>query len=180
VRAAGCAVPIVLFGYYNPVFVIGAERFCRDAADAGAVGLLLVDLPVDESGEILPAVRAAGLALVPLLAPTSSPERMARVAALEAPFVYYVSMTGVTGAALRGRDELPRRIAEVRAAVGAPVAVGFGIVTPDDARAVAAAADAVVVGSAIVRTIEQNGADPAPAVAAQVRALAAAIKNFGC
>jgi tryptophan synthase alpha chain len=175
VRAAGCAVPVILFGYYNPVFVVGVERFCAAAAAAGADGLLLVDLPVDELDEVVPAARAAGLEVVPLVAPTSSPERMAKVAALGAPFVYYVSMTGVTGAALRGIDELPRRIAEVRAAVRAPVAVGFGIATPDDARRVAASADAVVVGSAVVRTIEAHPDDPATAVARLVQALKAAI-----
>src|SRR5262249_24904524 len=83
VRAAGCDVPIVLFGYYNPVFVCGVDRFCREAAAAGAQALLVVDLPVDEAGELLPAVRAAGLDLIPLLAPTSTPARMARVAELE-------------------------------------------------------------------------------------------------
>src|SRR5262249_22250810 len=156
VRAAGCAVPIVLFGYYNPVFVVGVERFCREAAAAGAQGLLLVDVPVDELDEVAPAARAAGLELVPLVAPTSSPARMAQVAALDPPFVYYVSITGVTGAAIRGLDELPSRIAEVRAAVRAPVAVGFGIATPEDARRVAACADGVVVGTAVVRAIEAH------------------------
>ena len=172
VRRAGCAVPIVLFGYYNPVFVRGVERFCAEAAQAGAAGLLLVDLPVDEAGELAPAARAAGLELIPLVAPTSSAERIARVAALEAPFVYYVSMAGTTGAALRSRDDLPARVAAVRRAVGVPVAVGFGIVTPDDVRQVAATADAVVVGSAVVRAIEKAGADPAAAVAKLVAELA--------
>ena len=175
VRAAGCAVPIVLFGYYNPVFVVGVERFCREAAAAGAQGLLLVDVPVDELGEVVPAARAAGLEIVPLCAPTSSPERMAQVAALDPPFVYYVSITGVTGAALRGLDELPRRLDEVRAATRAPVAVGFGIATPDDARRVAACADGVIVGTAVVRAIEAHPADPAGAVARLVTALKAAI-----
>jgi tryptophan synthase alpha chain len=177
VRAAGCAVPVILFGYYNPVFVHGVERFCRAAAAAGAQGLLLVDLPVDELGELQPAARAAALDVIPLVAPTSPPARMARVAALEAPFVYYVSMTGVTGAALTGMADLPARIAAVRAAVGAPVAVGFGIATPDDARGVAAAADAVVVGSAVVREIERHPEDPAGAVGALVAALAAGVRG---
>ena len=176
VRAAGCEVPIVLFGYYNPVFVSGVERFCRDAAAAGADGLLLVDLPVDEAGEILPAVRAAGLELIPLLAPTSPPERMARVAELDAPFVYYVSLTGVTGAAIGSDTDLPDRVAAVRAAVGRPVAVGFGIKTPDDARRVAAFADAVVVGTAIVSAIE-GAREPVRAVEELVSALAAAVAS---
>jgi len=114
---------------------------------------------------------------VPLLAPTSTPARMARVAALEAPFVYYVSMTGVTGTAIKEHGELAGRIAEVRAAVGAPVAVGFGIVTPDDARRVAAAADAVAVGSAVVRAIHKHRDAPAAAVAELVAALAAGVRG---
>jgi tryptophan synthase alpha chain len=177
VRAAGSRVPIVLFGYYNPVFVHGAERFCRAAADAGADGLLLVDLPVDESGEIAPAARAAGLEVIPLVAPTSTPARMERIAAENAAFVYYISMAGVTGAALRGREDLGARVANVRAAVRAPVAVGFGIVTPEDVRAVAAAgADAVVVGTAVVRTIEANAKQPAEAVSKLVAALAGGLR----
>jgi tryptophan synthase alpha chain len=169
-------VPIVLFGYYNPVFVHGVERFCRAAAAAGAQGLLLVDLPIDEAGEVTGPARAAGLELIPLVAPTSTPARMARVAALEAPFVYYVSMTGVTGVALRGLAELPERVAAVRAAVAAPVVVGFGIASPDDARRVAGFADGVVVGSAVVRAIERNPADPAGAVKALVTSLAEAVR----
>jgi tryptophan synthase alpha chain len=174
-RAAGCAAPIILFGYYNPIFVSGAERFCREAAAAGADALLIVDLPVDEAAELLPLARAARLDLVPLLAPTSTPERMARVAELDPPFVYYVSITGVTGAAIgRAAAELGPRVAAVKQAVRRPVAVGFGIKTPDDARAVAEAADAIVVGTAIVRAIEA-APRPAEAVAALVGALKAAI-----
>jgi tryptophan synthase alpha chain len=185
VRAAGCEVPIVLFGYYNPIFVYGVERFCGAAARAGADGVLVVDLPVDEIGELTPAAQAARLDVVPLLAPTSSAQRMARVAALGAPFVYYVSITGVTGAAIGGAlDELGTRVREVRAAVQAPVAVGFGIKTGQDARAVAATgADAVVVGSAIVQAIERAdvlamGVAPVNTVAAeQVAELVRSLKG---
>jgi tryptophan synthase alpha chain len=173
-RAAGCDVPIVLFGYYNPIFVTGAERFCRDAAAAGADALLVVDLPVDESAELLPVARAAGLDLVPLLAPTSPPERMARVGELDPPFVYYVSLTGVTGAAIGRAGDLGPRVAAVKQAVRRPVAVGFGIKTPDDARAVAEVADAIVVGTEIVRAIEGSTA-PAASVARLVSALKGAI-----
>jgi tryptophan synthase alpha chain len=175
-RASGCEVPIVLFGYYNPVFVRGVDRFCREAAQAGADGLLVVDLPVDEMGELLPAARAAGLDVVPLVAPTSPAPRIARIAEVGAPFVYYVSMTGITGAALRELDELPARVRQVRETVRAPVAVGFGIATPDDARRVAASADAVVVGSAVVRAIEKNPGREAVAVGELVASLAGAIR----
>lgn len=175
VRQAGCDVPIVLFGYYNPVFVYGVERFATDAATAGADAVLIVDLPVDEIEEFALPARAAGLDVVPLLSPTSPPERMRKVAALGAPFVYYVSITGITGAALSGLEGIARRVAEVKEVVKAPVAVGFGISTPDDARAMGQVADAVVVGSAIVRVIEKNP-DRAPvAVAELVSALKAAL-----
>jgi tryptophan synthase alpha chain len=176
VRAAGCATPIVLFGYYNPIFVRGVPSFTRDARAAGVDGVLIVDLPVEELGELAGPARAAGLDVVPLVAPTSSAERIARVATIGAPFVYYVSMTGVTGAALAARDALGPRVAEVRAAAKAPVAVGFGIATPDDARAIARVADAVVVGSAVVRAIEKNPGREVVVVEQLVGALAAALR----
>jgi len=176
VRAAGCDVPIVLFGYYNPIFVSGVAGYCGAAADAGADALLVVDLPIEESGELVPLARAAGLDVVPLLAPTSSPARMRLAAASGAPFVYYVSLTGVTGAALESSAAgLAARVAEVRAAVGCPVAVGFGIATPAQARDVARVADGIVVGTAIVKAIDAAPADPAGAVAALVASLKSAI-----
>ncbi len=174
-RAAGSEIPIILFGYYNPIFVEGVHPFCQAAAAAGADGLIVVDLPVDESEELAGPAREHGLDLIPLVAPTSSAERMARVAAVGAPFVYYVSITGVTGAALAGAGDLASRVADVRARVRAPVAVGFGVATPDDARRVAAAADAVVVGTAVVRQIEKHAADPAAAVGTFVASLKAAL-----
>lgn len=175
VRAWGGEVPLVLFGYYNPIFCRGVERFCREAADAGADALLVVDLPVDEMGELLGPARDAGLDVIPLVAPTSTPARIARAAELAPPFVYYISITGVTGAALRDVPELGPRVSQVRAATGVPVAVGFGIATPDDARAVAAHADAVVVGSAIVRAVESEPSRAPRAVFELVRALKAAL-----
>jgi tryptophan synthase alpha chain len=174
-RAAGSEIPIVLFGYYNPIFVQGAHPFCAAAAAAGADGLIVVDLPVDESEELAGPAREHGLDLIPLVAPTSSPARMDRVAAVGAPFVYYVSITGVTGAALTTTSDLTSRVADVRTHVRAPVAVGFGVATPTDATRVAQAADAVVVGSAVVRTIEKHPSDPATAVGAFVASLKAAI-----
>jgi tryptophan synthase alpha chain len=175
VRAAGEDVPIVLFGYYNPVFVHGVERFAREAKSAGADGVLVVDLPIDELDELLGPARAVGLEVVPLLAPTSTPQRMSRVRRVGAPFVYYISMTGVTGAALRDTEAIGARVADVRASVDAPVAVGFGIATPDDARRVAAFADAVVVGSAVVRAVEDHPGHEAEAVGALVASLKAAL-----
>ena len=174
-RAAGVSAPIVLFGYLNPIVVRGVDRTLATAAAAGVDALLVVDLPVDEMGDLAPAARHNGLELVPLVAPTSTAERMARVAALEAAFVYYISIAGVTGAALAGRDGLAARIAAVKQAVRRPVAVGFGIATPEDARRIAADADAVVVGTAIVKAIEQSPGREVEAVATLVSALKRAI-----
>ena len=150
-RDRGCEAALLLFGYYNPVFTRGIERFCTEAAQAGADGLLIVDLPMDEAEELALFARPAGLEIIPLLAPTSGPERMQKAAALDPAFVYYVSMTGVTGSRLTDTGDIAARVAHIKQAVGRPVAVGFGIQTPEDARRVAGYADAVVVGTAIVR-----------------------------
>jgi tryptophan synthase alpha chain len=157
-RSRGCEVPIVLFGYYNPIFVHGVERFAGAAAAAGVDAVLTVDVPVDELDELRVPLAARGVDVVPLVAPTTGPERMARVRALAPPFVYYISITGITGAAFRGAASSAERVAVVREATAAPVVVGFGIKTADDARAVAAYADGVVVGSAVVQRIAQAGA----------------------
>jgi tryptophan synthase alpha chain len=176
-RADGVAVPVVLFTYFNPLHVRGVERFAASAAAAGVDGVLCVDLPPEEAGELGPALRAQGLDLVFLLAPTSTPARVARVAELASGFVYYVSRTGVTGE----RDALPadlaRDVRRLRRRLGLPVAVGFGISTPEQVAAVGRLADGVVVGSALVRTVEAAGSGPgvAAAVAAQVRILTAGL-----
>jgi tryptophan synthase alpha chain len=175
VRAAGCDVPVVLFGYFNPVFVRGVERFCHDAAAAGADGVLIVDLPVDELAELVGPAHDAGLAVIPLAAPTSGPERLAAIAALAAPFVYYVAITGVTGAALGGAADLGDRIAALRGAGASKVAVGFGVATPEDARRVGQVSDGVVVGTAIVRAIEGHVGTEAAAVSALVASLRGAL-----
>jgi tryptophan synthase alpha chain len=153
-------VPIVLMGYYNPVFRYGADAFARDAAAAGVDGLLLVDLPPEEAGELHPQLRAAGIDLITLLAPTTPPARMARLAEAAEGFLYYVSMTGVTGTQAVDAAAIADAVAEVRRQCPVPVAVGFGVTTPEDARAVAAFADAVVVGSALVKVIATHGHDP--------------------
>lgn len=163
-RGRGCEVPIVLFGYYNPLFVHGLERFAGAAAAAGIDAVLTVDVPIDELDELRAPLAARGVDVVPLAAPTSGPERLARLRALDAPFVYYISMTGITGAAFRGAAGGPERVAAVRAAAAAPVAVGFGIKTAADARQVGAYADGVVVGSAVVERIA--AAAPGQAAAA--------------
>jgi tryptophan synthase alpha chain len=151
-------VPIVLMGYFNPVFRYGAERFAHDAAAAGVDGVLLVDLPPEEAGEIRAALQAAGLRLITLLAPTTPPERRARLAAAGEGYLYYVSMTGVTGSRAVDALAIAEEVADLRAHSPVPVAVGFGITTAADAAAVGRFADGVVIGSALVRIIESCGA----------------------
>ena len=150
-------VPIVLFGYYNPVFVYGVETAARDARDAGADAFLIVDLPPEEAGEVTPALAANGLDFVPLVSPESDASRMARAAALATGFVYYVSMTGVTGASLPLLDDVRARLEVLRATTRVPVAVGFGVRTPAQAAALAQVAEGVVVGSALVQAIAAAG-----------------------
>ncbi|RMH36353.1 MAG: tryptophan synthase subunit alpha, partial [Deltaproteobacteria bacterium] len=147
VRARGCAVPIVLFGYYNPLVVFGVDAFADAAASAGVDACLVVDLPVDELDELRVPLSARGIGVVPLIAPTSGDERIARARAVDPPFVYYISMTGITGADFGRAGDVGGRVARVRELTGAPVAVGFGVKTPADAARVAASADGVVVGS---------------------------------
>jgi len=150
-------VPIVLMGYYNPVFHYGAARFAADAADAGVDGLLLVDLPPEEADEIHADLKQAGIDLITLLAPTTPEERMAELAGKAEGYLYYVSMTGVTGSQKVDAGAIEAAVRKVQEKSRVPVAVGFGISTGADAAAVGAFADAVVVGSALVKIIETHG-----------------------
>lgn len=168
-------VPIVLMGYYNPIFHYGSARFARDAAAAGVDGLLLVDLPPEEAEEIHSDLRAADIRLITLLAPTSPPERMARLAAAGEGFLYYVSMTGVTGASQVDARAIESAVRSLRALSPVPVAVGFGISSVDDAAAVGAFADAVVVGSALVKVVAAYGLSPE--LPAQVGAFIRSLKQ---
>lgn len=152
-------VPIVLMGYFNPVFRYGAERFAHDAAAAGVDGLLLVDLPPEEADEVHGALQAAGLRLITLLAPTTPPSRRGRLAAAGEGYLYYVSMTGVTGSKTVDAAAIAEEVTALREQSPVPVAVGFGITTPADAAAIGRFADGVVVGSALVRIIETRGRD---------------------
>ncbi len=154
-------IPLVLMGYYNPVFRYGVERFARDAVAAGVDGLLLVDLPPEETTEIKPATAAAGLPLITLLAPTTPLERSRRLAAAAEGYIYYVSMTGVTGTQAVLPAAIRDVVIELKTLAPVPVAVGFGISTLADVQAVAEFADAVVVGSALVRIIGEHGSDEA-------------------
>ncbi len=154
-------IPIVLFGYFNPFLRYGCDRLCADAAHAGADGLLAVDLPPEENAELRRPARRAGLDLIYLLAPTTPLERSRRIARMASGFLYYVSITGVTGSPAALGPELRRRIDELRPFVSLPIGVGFGISTPEQARDVASYADAVVVGSALSRLLETHGASTA-------------------
>jgi tryptophan synthase alpha chain len=179
-RGRGVDTPIVLFGYYNPIFVRGVDAFARDARDSGVDAVLTVDLPIDELEELHGPLKEHGVDVVPLVAPTSTPTRIARVATIDPPFVYYISRTGITGSEFKGSAGGDSRINEIRKVTGAPVCVGFGIKTTDDARRVGALADGVVVGSAAVQCIHDAGPDGAPqALEAFVRSLRSVLGSRG-
>ncbi|HEX2223496.1 MAG TPA: tryptophan synthase subunit alpha [Thermoanaerobaculia bacterium] len=154
-------VPIVLFTYFNPVLSRGVERFAEQAAASGVDGVLCVDLPPEEGGrDFIPALREQGVDTVFLLSPTSTRERINKVAEASSGFLYYVSRTGVTGEQSELPADLVRDVKRLRRRVGQPVAVGFGLSSPSQVAAVGEVADGVVVGSALVRLIEENGGDP--------------------
>lgn len=154
------SVPIILYGYYNPIFRYGAERFATDAQRAGVDGLLVVDLPPEEVGELLPSLRAAQIHFIFLLAPTSGPDRVRKVLRHASGFLYYVSVTGVTGVRPMLADAVRPAIERLRQSTALPIGVGFGISTPEQAAAVAAFADAAIVGSAIMRIVDAHRGTP--------------------
>ncbi len=149
-------VPLILFGYYNPIFHYGPQRFADDAKAAGADGLLVVDLPPEEADELYRPARKAGLKLIFLLAPTSDGDRVQAVLKKASGFLYFVSMTGVTGSKKIETGDVGEMVTSLRAASDLPIGVGFGITSAQEAARVASFADAVVVGSAIVRLIEES------------------------
>lgn len=149
--------PVVIFGYYNPFLQYGIRDFCRDARSAGADGILVVDLPPEEGGEMAPEAKRSGLDWIPLVSPTSGGDRVRRAAAAGSGFLYLISVTGITGARKALPPRLPEWTREVKAKSRLPVAVGFGISHPAMAKEAAAHADAAVVGSACVRMVERYG-----------------------
>jgi tryptophan synthase alpha chain len=174
-RQHDVATPVVLMGYLNPIEAMGYGDFARAAAEAGVDGVLVVDLPPEESHELAPLLKAADMDLIFLLAPTSSTERIERVAALASGYVYYVSLKGVTGSAALDVSAVQRKLAMIREHVSIPVGVGFGIKDPASAAAVSRIADAVVVGSAIV---ERMGAMSAEAgMRAEILSLVSAMRQ---
>ena len=150
-------IPIILFGYYNPYFKYGLERFSKDAAEAGADGVLAVDLPPEEAGEFKVYTDKAGLDFIFLLAPTSTGDRIGLVTKNASGFVYLVSVTGITGVRPGMEYSLEDLTSEIRRSTKLPVGVGFGISSPEQVSKIAGYADAVIVGSAIVRIIEKHG-----------------------
>ncbi len=167
-------VPVVLFGYYNPILAHGEAEVAERAAKAGVDGFLVVDLPPEEAGSFCTELKKQSLSFIPLVAPTTSNERLALVARFADAFIYYVSLTGVTGAA----TDLPlaaKRAEEVRARVGLPVAIGFGVKTAEDARSISGRADGVVVGSAVCSLIA--AASDADDAMANVSALVGELKR---
>ncbi len=179
IRDAECTAPIVLFGYYNPLYVHGEAKVVDAAADAGVDAFLIVDLPLDEGGELRARARERGLAVVPLVTPTSSPDRIEQLKkslpASPGGFLYYVSVTGVTGSASAPLAEASARAGGLREKLALPVVVGFGIDTPEKAREASRHVNGVVVGTAIVRAIE-DGTSAADRIA-RVEALVGSLRR---
>lgn len=173
-RSSDNETPVVLMGYLNPVEIRGIERYAIDAAAAGVDGVLLVDLPPEEAGPIRAMFNAHGVQLISLAAPTTTPERMARLANDAQGYLYYVSFAGVTGAGKFDADEVAAKAGALRAQSRVPVLVGFGIRDAESAAALAPCADGVVVGSALVEAMAQS-MDPALAAGDFLRPLRAAL-----
>ncbi len=170
-RQTDTTTPIVMMGYYNPIYSRGVERFLTDATAAGIDGLIVVDLPPEEDSELCLPAQAAGLNFIRLATPTTDDERLPKVMQNTSGFVYYVSITGITGAAAAQAADVAPEVARIKAKTDLPVIVGFGITTPEAAQSIAAIADGCVIGSAIVKLIGE-GRTPAE-VLARVADLAA-------
>jgi tryptophan synthase alpha chain len=178
--------PVILMGYVNPVESYGYERFCKDAAAAGVDGLILVDLPPEEGAVIAAPAQAAGLDIIRLVAPTTPDARLEYVLGHASGFVYYVSIVGITGTRSASAHDLAGAIPRIRAATDLPIAIGFGVRTPEQAAQAASIADGAVVASALLATLtqtldEQGRATPQtlPRVLEQIRGLAQAVRAAG-
>jgi tryptophan synthase alpha chain len=183
-RAADAATPIVLMGYYNPIYVYPVEQFIADAVEAGVDGLIVVDMPPEEDAELRPAATAAGLNFIRLATPTTDARRLPAVLANTSGFLYYVSIAGITGTAAPDIASVAAHVGRIKAHTDLPIAVGFGVKTEDQVSALAGIAEGVVVGSAIVGAIaqsldEQGSAtrNTKPQVLGLVERLAAALRH---
>ncbi|MEQ3626047.1 MAG: tryptophan synthase subunit alpha [Celeribacter sp.] len=170
-RETDKTTPIVLMGYYNPIYSRGVDTFLHDAAESGIDGLIVVDLPPEEDDELCLPAQKAGLNFIRLATPTTDDKRLPKVLENTSGFVYYVSITGITGSAEAQADDVAPEITRIKASTGLPVIVGFGIRTPEAAESMAAVADGAVVGSAIVSKIAEGR--PAAEVLDYVASLAA-------
>ena len=171
-RKGDDATPIVLMGYYNPIYIYGVERFLKDAKDAGVDGLIVVDLPPEEDEELcLPALRA-GVNFIRLATPTTDDNRLPAVLANTSGFVYYVSITGITGSAAPDVGKVTEAVNRIKRHTKLPVAVGFGVRTAKQAQAIAAGAEAVVVGSALVNAVKDSLDKKGKATGKTVKAVA--------
>lgn len=174
-RGRGITTPFLLMGYYNPILAYGLEQYVADAAASGADGFIVPDLPPEEAGELEEAAAGAGLALIHFLAPTTNPSRMRAVTRRGRGFIYLVSVTGVTGARTQMAEGLEPFVARVRQHTDTPLAVGFGISTPEQAAQVGAIADGVIVGSALINAVD-SADDKAAGAARFVQVLHAALR----
>jgi len=176
--------PIVMMGYYNPIYIYGVDRFLADAKESGIDGLIIVDLPPEMDEELCVPALKAGINFIRLATPTTDDKRLPKVLENTSGFVYYVSMTGITGSALPDTSKVAGAVSRIKGHTELPVCVGFGVKTASQARAIGAAADGVVVGTAIVNAVAnvlgadgKTTADPAEAVATLVRGLADGVRE---
>ncbi|KQU56084.1 tryptophan synthase subunit alpha [Sphingomonas sp. Leaf339] len=176
-RARHPAVPLVLMGYANPMLRRGADWFADALATAGVDGVICVDIPPEEDDALGPQLRAKGIAPIRLATPTTDAARLPTVLEGAEGFLYYVSVAGITGLQQAAQASIEEAVARLKAATDLPIAVGFGIRTPEQAAAVARVADAVVVGSAIVEVVAEHGADAPAPVTAYIRSLADAVES---
>ena len=182
-RQGDSATPIILMGYFNPILSYGTARFCADAAEAGVDGLIVVDVPPEEADELQPFATAHGLDLIRLVAPTTDDARLMKVLSATTGFVYYVAITGITGTRSASSQDLAAAIPRIRAHTDLPIAIGFGVRTPQQAAEAASVADGAVVASALIEVLVRNldtqgAATPgtAAAVLSRVRELASAVR----
>ena len=175
-RSRGVHTPVMLMGYYNPILAYGEANYIRDAASAGADGFIVPDLPVEEADEFESLAAEAGLVLTHFLAPTSSPQRIESVTERAEGFIYLVSLTGITGARSQLTSGLDEFVGRVRAQTDRPLAVGFGISTPEQAADVGRIADGVIVGSALINAVDAAADDKPAAAASYVHEMALALQ----
>ncbi|MGE0699224.1 MAG: tryptophan synthase subunit alpha [Hyphomicrobiaceae bacterium] len=183
-RAKDDATPIVLMGYYNPIYVYPTDRFLDDARDAGVDGLIVVDVPPEADDEVCLPARDRGIAFIRLATPTTDAKRLPSVLANASGFVYYVSITGITGAAAPVASDVHAQVERIKRHTSLPVAVGFGVRSPEQAREIARGADGVVVGSALVNRLKDSlgpgdvaGSDTVSSVLDLVKSLAGALRE---